>query len=88
MRPGRYVHKLSDTEHDALRQRYRQTAQADLRTRCQIILLSAQGYGVPEIARLTFFDADSILFWLDRYEAEGLAGLEDRPKSGRPPKRH
>jgi transposase len=87
MRPGRYVHQLSAAEHDALQQCYRQTEQAGLRTHCQMILLSAQGHGVPEIARLTFFDADSVLFWLDRYEAEGLAGLEDRPKSGRPPKR-
>jgi transposase len=87
MKPGRYVHSLSDAEHEALQQLYRQTDQADLRTRCQMILLSAQGHGVPEIARLTFFDADSVLFWLNRYEADGLAGLEDRPKSGRPPKR-
>jgi transposase len=52
-----------------------------------MILLSAQGHGVAEIAQLTFFDQDSVLYWFNRYEAEGLAGLEDRPKSGRPPKR-
>jgi len=87
MRPGRYVRSLKDSELDALRQLYRQTGQADLRTRCQMILLSAQGHGVAEIAQLTFFDQDSVLYWFNRYEAEGLAGLEDRPKSGRPPKR-
>ncbi len=87
MRPGRYIRSLNDTELDALRQLYRQTSQADLRTRCQMILLSTQGHGVAEIAQLTFFDQDSVLYWFNRYEAEGLAGLEDRPKSGRPPKR-
>jgi len=87
MRAGRYVRSLKDSELDALRQLYRQTGQADLRTRCQMILLSAQGHGVAEIAQLTFFDQDSVLYWFNRYEAEGLAGLEDRPKSGRPPKR-
>jgi transposase len=51
-----------------------------------MILLSAQGHGAAEIARLTFFDQDTVLFWFDRYEADGLDGLQDRPRSGRPPK--
>ena len=52
-----------------------------------MILLSAGGRSAAEIAALTFFDQDSVLHWYNRYKAEGLAGLEDRPKSGRPPKR-
>lgn len=51
-----------------------------------MILLSADGHGVSDIARLTLFDENSVLFWFDRYEAQSLDGLEDRPKSGRPPK--
>jgi transposase len=51
-----------------------------------MILLSAEGYSVANIARLTFFEEDSVLYWFDRYEAEKLTGLEDRPRSGRPPK--
>jgi hypothetical protein len=86
MRPGRYIRQLSNDENGALRQLYRQTKDADVRYRCQMILLSADGHGVGEIARLTLFDENSVLFWFDRYEAEGLDGLEDRPKSGRPPK--
>jgi len=85
MRPGRFI-KLNEQERNALRQVYRQTKDADLCSRCQMLLLSAAGHGVDEIARLTLFDENSVLFWVDRSEAEGLDGLEDRPKSGRPPK--
>jgi transposase len=51
-----------------------------------MILLSSQGRSVAEIAQLTFFEEDAVLYWIDRYEAEQLVGLEDRPRSGRPPK--
>jgi transposase len=83
--PARYV-RLNATEVSGLETLYRQTKEADLRTRCQMILLSAQGYSVADIAKLTLFDQDTILFWFDRYEADALAGLEDRPHPGRPPK--
>jgi transposase len=51
-----------------------------------MILMSAQEYVVSEIADLTLFNEDSVLYWLDRYESQGLSGLEDRPRSGRPTK--
>ena len=85
MPPARYV-QLTATEEGALKHLYRCTDSADVRSRCQMILLSAQGHNTVEIAELTFFDQDTILFWFDRYEADGLAGLQDRPRSGRPPK--
>lgn len=86
MPPARYVHHMEPPERERLERRYRETAQADLRTRCQMILLSAESYSVAQIAQVTFYDQDTVLYWLDRYEAEGLDGLEDRPRSGRPPK--
>jgi transposase len=70
-----------------LKQLYRRTDNADIRTtRCQMILLSAEGHRVAEIGRLTFYEEDTVLYWFDRYEAENLPGLEDRPRLGRPPK--
>jgi hypothetical protein len=51
-----------------------------------MILLSCEEYPVSKIADLTFFNEDSILYWFDRYEQDGLRGLEDRPRSGRRPK--
>lgn len=87
MYPGRYITLTTDDARTALHQLYRQTNDADLRTRCQMILLSSTGHAVSEIADLTLFDENTILYWFDRYESQGLAGLEDRPRSGRPPKR-
>ena len=69
-----------------MRHLYRRTDNADLRSRWQMILLSAQGHSAAEIAELTFLDQDTVLFWFDRYEADGLARLQDYPRSGRPPK--
>ncbi len=83
---ARYIRTLAPEEVQALRQLYRKTDNADLRTRCQMILLSSQGRSVAEIAQLTFFEEDAVLYWIDRYETDQLAGLEDRPRSGRPPK--
>ena len=76
MPAARYVRKLSRGEEKALRELYRQTKSANVRTRCQMILLSAQERAVSEIATLTFFNEDSVLFWLDRYESQGLSGLD------------
>ena len=85
MPPARYI-QLAEAQQTALRGLYRSTDDADVRSRCQMILLSGQGYSAAEIGRLTFFDQDTVLFWFDRYEADGLEGLQDRPRSGRPPK--
>jgi len=86
MPEARYVRRLSKAEQKALQELYRRTQNADVRTRCQMILLSAQEYAVSKIAELTFFNEDSILYWFGRYEQNGLAGLEDRPRTGRRPK--
>jgi transposase len=86
MPAARYIRSLTETELSGLKVLYRQTRNTDLRSRCQMILLSSQGHSVLEIAKLTFFEEDDVLYWLDRYEAENVSGLEDCPRSGRPPK--
>src|SRR6266571_5775061 len=48
------------------------------------VLLVAQGTTCPEVARL-FGDAPrSIEYWGHRFEREGLAGLKEGERSGRP----
>lgn len=86
MPAARFIRGLAETELVALHEHYRTTHDANERSRCQMILLSARGKTVSEIADLTLFDDDTVLYWLARYEAEGLAGLSSRPRSGRPPK--
>ncbi len=82
----RFVRPLDPADLAALHAHYRTTNNADERSRCQMLLLSARGKTVPEIADLTLFDEDTVLYWLTRYEAEGLDGLSTKPRSGRPPK--
>ena len=52
-----------------------------------MVLLSATGHPVAQIAALTFFGEDTVLYWLDRCDRDGIDGLADRPRTGRPPKR-
>jgi transposase len=56
-----------------------------LRTRAQMLLLAAeQGLRVPQIARMVRESEATVLRWLKRYRAEGLEGLQDVPRPGRP----
>lgn len=48
------------------------------------MLGSAEGKSSYELAEELGLSRPTIQRWLDRYEAEGLQGLEDRPRSGRP----
>jgi transposase len=52
--------------------------------RARIVLGSALGKSSYELAEELGLSRPTIQRWLDRYEAEGLQGLEDRPRSGRP----
>lgn len=86
MAVARFVGTLPTDQDQILRDCYRHTHDADLRSRCQMILLSARWMPVGEIARLTFFSEDAVLYWIDRFQNEGMDGLSERPRSGRPPK--
>jgi transposase len=58
---------------------------AGLARRARIVLLAADGVGTGEIVRLVGVSKPTVITWRRRWEAEGLTGLEDREKSGRPP---
>jgi transposase len=55
-------------------------------TRILMILLSSAGWSASEIADVLAYDPKTIRAWITRHQAEGLAGLPDRPRSGRPRK--
>jgi transposase len=78
------VHTLSDEEIQALEQLHRETDVADVRSRCDMILWSNDGLSPPQIATLTRFSRDTVVRFIKRYEVEGLAGLFNKPRSGRP----
>lgn len=80
------VHQLSEREITALKRLHRQTADANVRSRCDMILWSNEGLSPPQIARRVRFSHDTVSRYIARYEAEGIDGLVTRPRSGRPRK--
>jgi transposase len=58
---------------------------AGLASRARIVLLAAEGLPNAEIARRTGTSRPTVVDWRARYDAGGIAALEDLPRSGRPP---
>jgi transposase len=58
---------------------------AGLAQRARIVLLADQGLGTNEIVARVGVSKPTVIGWKKRYAAEGIAGLADRPKPGRPP---
>jgi transposase len=84
MRPIR-VPPLSETQVHELDELYRHSKSIRLRTRAQMVLLSAeQQLKVGQIATIVRESEATVLRWLKRYSAEGVNGLHDAPQPGRP----
>lgn len=83
-------YKLYPLEKEAIKEvseLYRTTKDVRVRTRAQMILLSGeQGLRTGEIAAIVRQSDDTVSTWLKRYQAEGITGLQDRPRSGTPGK--
>lgn len=79
-----HIH-LSDDQRREL-QRVSRQAVGRVALRAHMVLLSDRTYTVPQIATIHACGEDVVRLWLHRYHAEGVAGLEDEPRSGRPPK--
>lgn len=52
--------------------------------RARILWLSRQGRRVPAIAKELGIGQDTVRLWLKRFNAKGLEGLKDEPRSGHP----
>jgi transposase len=79
------VPPLTAVQGSELDRLYRITKDPRLRTRAQMVLLSAeQGLKVSQIAAIVRESEATVLRWLNRYRAEGLEGLKDAPRPGRP----
>ena len=53
--------------------------------RAQLVLLAVEGRKAAEIAAELRLHARTARFWLKRFNAHGLAGLEESERPGRPP---
>jgi len=80
-----YAGPLSEEQKVDLEQLYRKTEVPRVRTRVQMVLLSAEkGLIADEIAEIVRESSVTVLRWLHRYSSEGVEGLKDAPRSGHP----
>ena len=61
------------------------TAPARQVERARIIWQASQGQLAPAIAAALRLTASTVRDWIKRFNAQGLAGLADQPRAGRPP---
>lgn len=77
--------QLSDDQRQELHHVSRQ-AVGRIALRAHMVLLSNRSFSVPQIAEIHDCGEDVVRTWLHRYEEKGVAGLEDEPRPGGPPK--
>ena len=80
----KYVSPLSEVEWSTLTCMYKYHPTSQVRSRAHGILLSHHGFDLQEIAKILFLTRQSISCLFDHWETQGLAGLYDQPRNGRP----
>lgn len=60
------------------------TANEAIRRRARIVLLAADGVAAAAIADQLGCSRQTVVTWRERYRQDGLTGLSDQPRSGRP----
>ena len=82
---ARYVRPLTDDERKKIERLTRaQTVPVRLARRARLIALAATGLSVPTIAHQVQQSEKCVRRWIERFNADGVDGLDDAPRSGRP----
>lgn len=84
--PKRRDFKLSEEELKAVEEAIVQDQRPEVVKRAMALRLLHRGQRPEDVADMLVVTPSSIYHWWHRWEAEGLAGLVNRPKSGRPRK--
>lgn len=80
-----FVRSLSKKETQALNRLLRGDTPARVLRRAQMVRLSSQGFKCAQIAEMLSVSGPTVAQAIHRFNAEGLDGLADRPRPGRPP---
>ena len=75
---------LADADRAAVAARYERTRSPIERTNCQVVLLADAGRTIPAIAPLVRRGREQVRRVLQRFRAQGPAGLAPRRRPGRP----
>lgn len=81
-----HLRPLSAEEATTIQQLARsRTKSARLVERAEMRRRAAAGDGMGVIAATLGCNVETVRLWVKRFDAHGLAGLQDRPRAGRPP---
>ena len=78
-----FVRSLDEAERRDLKRLVRREV-GRVSERIRMILLSSRGYTVPQIAVIFECDEATVRTWIERFDADGLEGLRDRPRDHPP----
>ncbi len=82
-----FVRRLTGCEQKELTRLIHSNGDARVVRRAQMIRLSAEGKKALEIAALWDVTGETVRRTIQQFNDEGLAGLPDKPRKGRPPKK-
>jgi transposase len=85
-RPTKFVKPLTDEQLEQLKGIMKSESPQRKRMRAHAILLSARRYSIDQIADIYQVDRDRVSEWLNWWDEFHFDGLDDDPRSGRPPK--
>ncbi len=80
----RFVQPLSDAEVQSLRDASKNASKPAQRRRAHGILLSHKGYTINQISEILDVQRDTVTRWLNAWQRDGLDGLADKARAGRP----
>jgi len=82
----KYVKNLEEKTKEALLEIMKTHSNHKVRIRAHAIILSAKQYKIDQLAAIFEVDRDTISDWLRKWEKNGIEGLFDSLRTGRPPK--
>lgn len=82
--PKKIDYSLTKTQLKEIEQAIKSSQDLRVRSRAQIIRLLHLGYKRIDVAHLLSISTGKVHYWHERWQADGLQGLSDQPRSGRP----
>lgn len=77
--------QLNPQQRAQLEKGYRNAPSHAFRKRCHLVLLKAEERTSKDVGAIVSMHQNSVNHWLNRYEKEGIDGLNTKPGRGRKP---
>lgn len=83
---SRFIQKLTKSQVQRLEELRDHGGKKRIRQRAHAILLSFEEMTINELAKVFQCARNTVAGWFDRWEVEGIDGLDDKPRPGAPTK--